>query len=251
MATVNRLSFVVPGTLLLALLSAAKAPAQELWRGMEGYLKVVPTKYQNNIEGAGVTNLYNSALVVLTWEYKCTDREHPRAAGTADAAANYANPWEQGQTIEIGRPRAGCSGGVTGAIWADGRELGDAAVLRQVHDCRSVQQEEVHLALEGEILQNQVPQWDPAKSIAALKQHHKEFEEIMYTDDANAVAMRNCRAGEVDGLMLDIEDFQKNASKNPDKYAQQRTLFLQYLKEMEQALGSPTYPTTRTWWRQF
>jgi hypothetical protein len=187
--------------------------------------------------------------VALTYEYKCSDPEHPGYSGKDDAAANYSNPWEQGQTDEILGPRAGCEGGITAAIWADGKELGNPKALQGIHDCRTVAREEIHLALEGEILATPTSQWDPARSIAKLKVHHADLKQTIYTDDAHAAAMRGCQASEVSGLILDIEDFQKNSSREPDKYATQKGDFLRYLLEMEQALGSPTYPTIRTWWK--
>jgi hypothetical protein len=57
---------------------------------------------------------------------------------------NNSKPVEQGKIISTASAGGGCSGGITAAIFADGTELGDPAVLRGMHNCRAAAREEVH-----------------------------------------------------------------------------------------------------------
>ena len=235
--------------MLLILFFCSTAQAQEFWPGMEPYLQM--TLGPEILQGEPVihvNNLYRSPLVAVVYAYKCTETEHG-FHGTDDAAVNYSNPSRQGQTINIQSVWPGCTGRIMAAIWADGKELGDPAALRQFHDCRAVEQEEVHLALEEEIMKVPISQWDPAQSITKLNTRRDSFP--MHTTDVNASEIQGCRTTEIYALTIDLEDFQKTASQDPDKYALQRGRFLRFLKEMEQSLGSPTYPAAPFWWKGF
>lgn len=239
------------GGVLTALLFASAAQAQELWPGMDAYLRITfgDTTAMGNIPVL-LTNLYSSPLVDFTFAEKCTDGHHG-FHGENDAAVNNRGPSLPGQTVRVDYAVAGCTYGIMSAIWADGKEFGDPALLRDTHECRAIEEEEVHLALEGEISKVPVSQWDPALSLTKLKKHLDDFPLYTYTDDMHAVAMQGCHKTEIAALIDAIQGFQKNASQEPDKYALQRGRFLLYLKEIEKALGSPTYPAAPFWWKGF
>ena len=196
-----------------------------------------------------VTNMYSSGLVALNWEYHgCPGAVRTARSGYTDLALGLGNPRAQGQTEQAANAEIGCSGGITAAIFTDGKELGDPETLRQIHECRRVASEEIHRTFEEDI--STVPQndWDPASSVQKLKARRAQFPMYYYTDDNKAVALQGCRTDAIDYVRSSIEAYRSNVASNPAKYEPRRGMFLQYLREIELALKSPTYPSRRTWW---
>jgi hypothetical protein len=250
MESASRLTLAWMRFVLASIVLASAAHAQELWPGMESYLKLtlVPVAGSNAPEVA-VTNLYSAGLVEISWTYsKCADGPHFRHSGHQDLADTLGNPTVQGETVQTPSAR-GCSGGITAAIFADGKELGDPDALRQIHDCRRAKREEVHRTLEDDIFKFPLSGWDPESSVKKLKDRRAQFPMNLYTDDPNVGALQACRTSTLEYLASAIEDYRTSVARNPSKFEPRRAMFLQYLKEMEQALESPIYPSSRTWWK--
>lgn len=166
MASVGlRLSFA--SWLATALLATPfPAAAQELWPDMDSYVR-----HSVNSDGTAleVANLYGAALVAGAWTYKC---DRVMSEGFVDAARSSIAPWEKGQKLATTRlPEPGCTTTVTALIFADGKEVGDPAVLKQLHEHRVVAWDEIHRLRQEDILSLKVPlaQWDPVQSVAKLQ----------------------------------------------------------------------------------
>lgn len=249
MASASLIRFACFRWILLTLLFAPAGLAQELWPGMEGYLKLTLRPAGGDKNTVLVTNLYASGLVALYWDYyKCPGGVSAANSGKTDLALGLGNPLAQGQTLQAASAETGCSGGITAAIFADGKELGEPETLGQIHSCRSAAAEEIHRTFEEDI--STVPQggWDPASSIAKLKARRSQFPMYLYTDNPREAALQACRTVAIDYLRSSMESYRASVTSDPAKYGPRRGMFLQYLKEIEQALRSRAYPTRRTWW---
>lgn len=248
MKSVCRLRFPVSILVLMSSLFAISSPAQELWPGMDGYLSTQLVSAPNGTPEFAVVNLYTAGLVAFSWNYDECGRS-ARHSGNADLAWTLGKPWERGQSTPVGTAASGCTGVITAAVFADGKELGNPDVLRGIHNCRKARWEEVHRTLKEDILAVPLSAWDPDLSVSKLRERRAQFSMYLYTDDSNAAAMQACRTGTIEFLTSQIEDYQSSVKSNPEKYEPRRFIFLEYLKEIETALTSSTYPTNRTWWK--
>lgn len=260
MGHASQVRLLPTAALLVALLAATPSLAQELRPGMEPYLKLTLRPADAYSNTADLTNLYSSALIAVSWRYTCTPgettgywRDSTGYSGGQDVTSSLTNPWETGQTLRIQGAVTGCKGGVTAAIFADGKEIGDTSALRQIHNCRDARREEVRKVLYDDISNAPLAELDIVQSIRKLKARRAEFSETTAVDhdEGEHVADRGCQISALDYLISSFEDYGDSASKEPTKYGPRKNLFLQYWKELEQALGSPTYPATRTWWKGF
>ncbi|HVC47741.1 MAG TPA: hypothetical protein VND90_10880 [Terracidiphilus sp.] len=241
----------MPMLLLLPFFFSLKSFAQELWPGMGGYLKL--TFETKEIEGApiiDVTNLYHSPLVAVAWKYRCDDPEHKGHDGNIDAAMTYSEPWAAGQTLRTTSAWKGCTGGITAAIWADGKELGDLSTLQEIHECRDVNAEVFHSALEEGILKSPISEWDPARSLEELKTRRAQFAKPLYTDNHDLGWVKSCHWRSLDYLIYQIKNYQSSVEEDPNRYGARRDLFVQYLMEMEKASNARTFPTHHMSWKR-
>jgi hypothetical protein len=233
--------------ILIALLSAIGAHAQVLGPGLEPYLAVRLTPTETDVRAPVVTNLYSAALVAYSTDYQCDGTHSLGHRGYGDAAMIYTTPVATGKSEGIPSPGPGCKGGVTTAIWADGKEMGDPDELRNIHDCRAVALEELQATLEGDILKVPPDKWEPDVTIAKLKARRAQFPNNSEIDAPHGVRVWNCRIEEIEYLTSSIEQFRSTMAKHPTAYLM-RGFFLQYLRDWEKGLSSFTYPERPTWW---
>jgi hypothetical protein len=236
--------------LVAVIILPLRTEAQDLSPGMQQYISVTVVHAPTASPAAMLLNHYSSALVAAYWDYKCPGGgDFTGHGGSSDAALNYSTPAETGGSFQIAAPHDGCEGKVTSVIWADGKEIGDPAVLKEFHDCRNAAWEEMSDFLKTGVFNLPTDKWDPRISVEMLKTKlapEAELRDLSHHD----LAIYVCRRQVLQSLAQSIEDFRSSAATNPDQLVQRRGLFLQYLKEWEQALISPTYPATRTWWNR-
>ena len=236
-----------PATLarLLALsalsIGSFASPAQELWDGMDRYLTVQTTPIP------ALINHYNSPLVAVYWDYPCAN-EHESSSGYSDAALTFAKPAQPEEPFRISGPLPGCPGRILGAIWADGKELGDRAVLARAHKCRSVTWEELHRTLKEDVFSVPPEHWDPRTTAELLKRRHAPYEGTVQLGPNDSESAISCRANAILQIAQDIEDYRTAIASKPEEAIRRRGLFLQYLKEWEASLTSSTFPAQPFWW---
>ena len=229
-------------------LLAAAANAQQLWPGMENYLRIdlIPTAY--DVRSVELTNLYAFGLVAVSWDIQCDGSARHRGSG--DAALAFANAVAQGSTFPAGSAGVGCTGGITAAIFTDGKELGDPAVLRQMHNCRKAAWEELHRTLKEDILAVPFSRWDIDSGLGKLRARRAEFPTSISVDHQvpEHEDDRVCRMQTLDYLTSIIADYRSDMVKDPSKYPKRAESFLRYLAGWEGALTSATYPPAH-WWK--
>jgi len=187
--------------ILLGLLFSLAAPAQELMPDMEPYLRttLVPATYDiNTIE---LTNLYNFSLVAASWSYTCDGSARRRGSG--DAALVFTDAVAQGSKFPGMSAENVCTGTITAAIFADGKELGDPAVLRRMHNCRKASWEELHRTLKEDILAVPFSNWDVDSALNKLRARRAEFPTFISVDhvDPEHEDDRGCRMDTLDWLI--------------------------------------------------
>jgi hypothetical protein len=247
MATARKRLAVALGLLLLPF----GLQAQDLWPGMEPYLAIRTVPTPTDVRAPVVTNLYPSALVAFSVNYRC-DGAHSKGHGSyADAAMIYTAPIRTGESDGIPSPGSGCQGGIVTALWADGKEMGDPNELRNMHDCRAVALEELKKTLHEDILAVPQEKWDPAVSVANLKARRAQFAGNTHFEDPHDIRTFNCRAEEITYLITSVEQFRSGMANDPVKFGRLKGFYLQYLREWEQALASPTYPEKPVWWMNY
>lgn len=215
--------------------------AQELFPGMEKYLTLQSTPVP------ALVNHYDAALVAAYWDYPCAPADRA-VAGSSDVALNYSKPAETGSAFRITGPEDSCAGRITAVVWADGNEIGDAAVLRTHHACRSATWSELHRTLAEDIFKVRPDRWDPQASVDKLEVRSRPFQETTHLESRDSAAVVACRANAIDTQIRYIRDYQSAAAAQPDKSLQLRFQFLRYLRDWEQALNSPIYPEKPIWW---
>jgi len=246
------------GMVLMMLLTSLMAHSQELWPGMETYLKIEPDP--GDTHAAILTNLYSSPLVAFSEGGQCPGRPSARAGLRSDAAATFAIPWSTGQATTVRRPAGGgCTASITSAIFADGKEMGDPEALAIMHDCRHAKWEEIHRTLMEDIFKGPLSQWNPDLSLAILAARREPLAQVTqpealpqgaYSDDEYKIAIHACHIFGIDVLISSIKDYQTSVASDPAKYGPRRLEFLAYLKGIQDVLASPTYPAVRTWWKR-
>jgi hypothetical protein len=135
---------------------------------------------------------------------------------------------------------------VTAIVWADGKEIGAPEVLKQFHDCRTAAWDELHTFLASSVFSLPPDQWDPSASVELLK--GRLAQEATFRLNAHDMAVHVCRHNILQTLAQSIEDYRSLVAKEPDELLHRRGLFLQFLKDWQAALISPTYPSNRIKW---
>lgn len=232
------LSRILNALALSGFLFSASSPAQQIWPGMETYLKWVDSPE------IGIKNLYSEGLVAYHWVDECSRNR----SGGSDAALTLTKPLEPGKTQRMGFERPECIH-ITAALFADGKELGDPAVLRQMHDCRSAEAEEFHQTLLEDRPKIYLSTWDPESSLSRLYAREGVFKESLNSGDPDEVNIHGCHLIGLETLIGMFKDYQSSVAAEPAKYGRRKGLFLRYLEGIDDALSSITYPSGQTWWK--
>jgi hypothetical protein len=242
----------------VALAQGSFCPAQTLWEGMEEHVKLTP--YASKVD---LTNVDSSALTAVFWDYRCPFKPLlpsasggprmgvSRHTGTFDVALTHGYPLKTGDSLHMAAFPAGCSGGPTAIIYADGREFGDPVVLRRLHDCRAVSKEELDQVLHQDLLLVPISRWDPQQSLDKLKARKAAFHFPMDdTMDENAKEMQSCRVFEIDNIATGIAEFQSSEAGDPAYYTPSRSVFLEGMLEKDRLMTSSTYKRSNINWKK-
>lgn len=238
-------------TLLVALITLPiGVSAQDLWPEMDKYATVTNSPGSAVSPRAELINHHSAPLVAAFWDYLCPGRgDFSGHGGSSDAAMNFAPPADTGAAFQIAAPREGCEGKVTAIVWADGKEIGNPVVITQFHDCRAAAWDEMHTFLDANVFNFPQDKWDPVVSVERLKGKLAP-EGTLHGLGPHDYAIHICRGQILQSLTQSLENYRSVVANQPDQLIQRRGLFLQYLKEWEQALIAPSYPTSRIWWNR-
>lgn len=139
--------------------------------------------------------------MAASWSYECDGLARRRGYG--DAALVFADAVAQGSKFPGMSAENVCTGTITAAIFADGKELGDPAVLRRMHNCRKASWEELHRTLKEDILAVPFSNWDVDSALNKLRARRAEFPTFISVDhvDPEHEDDRGCRMDTLDWLI--------------------------------------------------
>jgi hypothetical protein len=244
MGNANFIGNLVKGLVLAPLLLAWPIQCQTLWPGMDSYLEMSLVPRPDTTPTVYLTNLYYSPLVAVSWDYKCTGSRWTRHSGFVDAALTFNDPWAKGTIVGTSAAGAGCTGGITSVIFANGTEIGDPEVLREMHGRRAYALEEVQRTLGDDVLSVPMERWDPLTSVTKLQARIAQLPEITYLNQQEVTS----RSQTLEALIRSIEDYRSDVKANPSVYLPRAGKYIEYLQDWEQGLASTSYPSTTFRW---
>jgi hypothetical protein len=245
MGNADNLGHWVRSLLWGALLLACPIQGQTLWPGMDPYLEMSLVPRPDTTPTVYLTNLYDSPLVAVSWDYKCNGSRWTRHRGFLDAALAYSEPWPKGAVVGTSAAGVGCKGGITAVVFADGRELGDAQGLKQIHDRRRYAREEMRLILDEGILGVPPSQWDPEQSLTKLQARIAQLPE----PTSQNIDEVDQDKSTLQDLIRSIEDYRSEVKANPNVYLPRTGKYIENLQRWEQGLASTSYPSTTFRWK--
>ena len=142
-------------------------------------------------------------------------------------------------------------GGVTLVVFADGKEVGDPAALRQLHVCRIAARDEMHRLLSEDILTHPPAEWNPDHTLELLKSWraaiHLPFD--MKITSPEAAEEQLCREHELDRILASVKDYEASVLADPARYGSRKKMYVDYLIDWDSWLGRDTYPEQPMWWK--